>query len=1077
MKKIICLLSLFSYWTIYLMAQSVEGSYRVDPEKIQRSPQVADMMRFGDVPIAMNSGRLDLSIPITKLQDPDFDIEIGLNYNSSGFMPMKRDGCVGLNWSLNNIGSITREVKGMPDDQVLSGFSLSGYGSEYYGFLKVREAKNIGSNSSIINDYINNLPIDYNTFSYAEKNVLLGISFGSSMKLIDACSDIYHFNFGKHSGKFMINYDGSINVVSYTGGKYEVDISEYKIFDFRMTYAQSSIIKIKTDDGYTYHFGGDISCMEYNIMSWHNGQGSSIGNPVNFGFSAGYPKARPVITSFYLGKIVAPNNRNLYINYKTPTRKYLTSGEQYNILTNSPKPDDLLVFSTSYSVSRNVDMSSIPEYNQISTQDIIHNLNKIALVSSIFTDDNEAISFNYSSRKASYIGDGSDEGLQQFEKFGAQLDEIIYSSQLSSEYKTYKLKYSTWGSKYPRRMLSELIINGGQKYSFTYWGDGVVPPPPYTTSIDYWNYWKGGTELYGELLPEYEITQKCDLIYTSTHREPATNSSIYNVGMLRSIVYPTGGSSEFEYEQHDYSQILDRRSDNGFLPKLYDENKRAGGIRIKRITDISDLGQEEVKEYVYKKSINDTQSSGILQHKPKYYEHIQYLLMNNMYYYLPSANTLMLKATDSGFDVPSYESDHITYSTVIEKKTGGGLFLGYTQTQFSDYNTNPDILFDDKFPKQEYAVWKNDYYSINFNRELVNMSHARGKMISQKIFDKYLNLQKEVMIDYLITNSDKFSLYFKKAPRIVYASPNPGEGVRAIVDFWPEYYQANKILFDLSLLKEKTVKDFFLNNTRKDSLVTKETFVYDNENYLVEQTTSISDKRSIKKEYIRPINLKGEEIYDFMSKNNYLSPVIRERSYLLKENEDAILISQKRNNYRIHYSKDVNNLLVIPVLFPVIDSKETSMGENALEKRVLFPEYDDYGNPLLVIKDGDVNSIHLWSYMGKCMIAEIKYATYQQVEAAVMNIFDVSDIKSLSRLTNVSLDQLNSLRSHPALKNALVSTYLHDPFFGVISATDISGKTTYYEYDNSSGRLKRTYIKEEGVEKNIQSYEYNYSIK
>jgi YD repeat-containing protein len=41
------------------------------------------------------------------------------------------------------------------------------------------------------------------------------------------------------------------------------------------------------------------------------------------------------------------------------------------------------------------------------------------------------------------------------------------------------------------------------------------------------------------------------------------------------------------------------------------------------------------------------------------------------------------------------------------------------------------------------------------------------------------------------------------------------------------------------------------------------------------------------------------------------------------------------------------------------------------------------------------------------------------------------------------------------------------------SQTDPRGVTTYYEYDTFN-RLKRTYIKENGVEKTIQTYDYHY---
>ena len=60
-----------------------------------------------------------------------------------------------------------------------------------------------------------------------------------------------------------------------------------------------------------------------------------------------------------------------------------------------------------------------------------------------------------------------------------------------------------------------------------------------------------------------------------------------------------------------------------------------------------------------------------------------------------------------------------------------------------------------------------------------------------------------------------------------------------------------------------------------------------------------------------------------------------------------------------------------------------------------------------------------------------------------------------------------------ALPYAQVTTYTYRPLVGMTSATAPNGVTTYYEYD-AFNRLKRTYIKENNVEKTVQSYDYHY---
>lgn len=71
---------------------------------------------------------------------------------------------------------------------------------------------------------------------------------------IEACADVFYFSMGKHSGKFMINLDGSISAMGNNGGRYQVSLEDMK--QFTSTGAQDTYIRITTDDGYVYTFGG-----------------------------------------------------------------------------------------------------------------------------------------------------------------------------------------------------------------------------------------------------------------------------------------------------------------------------------------------------------------------------------------------------------------------------------------------------------------------------------------------------------------------------------------------------------------------------------------------------------------------------------------------------------------------------------------------------------------------------------------------------------------------------------------------------------------------------------------------------
>lgn len=252
------------------------------PTDIIRSPQVADMIRYDNTPVALNSGRLDLNIPLLALEDPDFSFPVTACYNSAGFMPAKPEGSIGLDWSLSMGGVIYREVRGMADD-------LEG-NDNMKGFLRLLKDKKSYNPQSVAAN-----PSQYLSF-------VAGPVFKDTH--IEATPDLYRFKFGEHSGYFSIGYDGTVQVVSEKGGSLKVDLSGYEYFT---TYNKTTIIKIMADNGYQYYFGGSKDNMEYSIRYTNN-----------LGHASGiiYPSA------FFLYKVVAPNGRSLDISYKKIPNDY-----------------------------------------------------------------------------------------------------------------------------------------------------------------------------------------------------------------------------------------------------------------------------------------------------------------------------------------------------------------------------------------------------------------------------------------------------------------------------------------------------------------------------------------------------------------------------------------------------------------------------------------------------------------------------------------------------------------------------------------------------------------------------------
>ena len=108
------LISLLAGCLLTLPAQPLPAQEQ--PLQGKTSPQTADFVRYGNMPVSLYTGQVSVSVPLYHLQDPDFDLPLVLNYSADGLKPHKRPGWAGLNWSLGGTGVITREVYNAPDD-------------------------------------------------------------------------------------------------------------------------------------------------------------------------------------------------------------------------------------------------------------------------------------------------------------------------------------------------------------------------------------------------------------------------------------------------------------------------------------------------------------------------------------------------------------------------------------------------------------------------------------------------------------------------------------------------------------------------------------------------------------------------------------------------------------------------------------------------------------------------------------------------------------------------------------------------------------------------------------------------
>jgi len=132
----------------------------------------------------------------------------------------------------------------------------------------------------------------------------------------------------------------------------------------------------------------------------------------------------------------------------------------------------------------------------------------------------------------------------------------------------------------------------------------------------------------------------------------------------------------------------------------------------------------------------------------------------------------------------------------------------------------------------------------------------------------------------------------------------------------------------------------------------------------------------------------------------------------------------------------------------------------------IFYKYNNKGNVIEATPAGSqLSTTYLWGYNNQYLIAEIKNLTYNAV-MTMLAPFGVTE----NNIYNIPVATLHGYLRNNAFSFAHVTTYTYKPLVGMLTATDPSGKTVYYEYDNFN-RLKC--IKDH-TGKVIESYNYHY---
>ncbi len=203
----IALFSLISTFYLHAQPENITSDY------YRPSPDVSSLGKALDNPVAKFTGTVSTNVPIHTMTDGPLSASVDISYISSGVRVAEVASNVGLGWSLNVGGSLTRVVRGKPDEQA----------EGYYHF-----GHTIDASSAI-----------------SKEDVASGTKDGEA--------DIFNFSAGNYSGKFV--FDASVDSEGFNDSQIRLlnqqDVKikyEYYSHEFRS-------FTITTPDGNIYHFG------------------------------------------------------------------------------------------------------------------------------------------------------------------------------------------------------------------------------------------------------------------------------------------------------------------------------------------------------------------------------------------------------------------------------------------------------------------------------------------------------------------------------------------------------------------------------------------------------------------------------------------------------------------------------------------------------------------------------------------------------------------------------------------------------------------------------------------------------
>ncbi|MCK5678351.1 MAG: BACON domain-containing protein [Flavobacteriaceae bacterium] len=997
-------------------ASQILGNPTIQP------PDVAAFQKVNFVPVSNYTGRVNIGIPIYEISAGSMNVPISISYNSSGVKVSDMASSVGLNWSLNAGGVISRMIKGIDDFLVPAS---SGTPEPYMtpsGWL------------GYLHPYVSSHPL--NRYNDAEPDLFVVNAPGLSTKYVHS----------RHYSKESYPYSG---VHLYGTDPEPIELEQQgNIIDETIGIITKSYINHINNPATTHQLGPS----NVDITST-NGIVYSFATPDISQYYSGIGPIIYKVESSRLDQMFDPSTN------QTITFEY----EQYS----NYFYDEMNVGVTSYGGGTYLEVNHAPH----TVYPITQRLKKIVF-------DGGFVEFIYGLNRLDNTGDKPLIEIKINNNYGVITKHIKFAHSYFQSSISSSTPESSKRLRLDRVYEVDANLNELPGHEFTY-DTSFEMPPRDSYAHDFLGYNNGSYDVsLTNPTPKYYFeNNKVSPFYNSSAIELTgnysleANQSYAKTYSLTKITFPTGGSNEYEYGLNEFN---------------YFGIKQGGGLRVNSQILKDGNGNEQILDYTYSNGSIARMPTyavfrlkqGTLGNPTTLSELTNYLGIDT--FMTPRSQVEFTQGSFVGYGEVTVE-DRIDngYTKYYYKSPYPYSNLSPTITYPYEYNNWPDHSYSNSWS----VICPN---TLSVDRDFLrgkiiseSIYNKNGKLRLQKSYNYSYKEFSNISLEYYNKSSSNSTCYNDGIYISSYYNSGECGGYVEKIDL-PIVRDLLTTITTSDYQSDELVTPQGAFENIQHTFKTTQTYSYDlqypllikesKEVTICEETTQGGQEcapvyqdydHQVSKEITYPL-LGGITTQDntvstlpfasqLIAKNRLSTPLRIEF-----KNKDSQILAQEDHIY-----KDFSGNVLALEKVNFISRESSVVPSEIITKR------DAQGHIIEYQKKNGIYVSRIYGYDGIHLIAEVIGSNWLNTNLKLQNLETPYDQGTTANDVDIRA-LMSELRVE--LPETSITSYTYDPLIGVTSITDPSGYISYYVYDDFN-RLQ--YIKnKDGVV--LKSYKYHY---